>query len=181
MIPKALLGQGSTLAFACVTALACSRTLDPTVLVEEDDDAAECVTFVSAGTRYDLCPEPLSFDLAAVDCASRGATLAAVGSAEENDLIASSSTYVASGNFWLGGRRDDAFVWSWPDGSVFWRGGRDGAAETGAYVRWQPEEPNNASTVANEPESCLALTQDGNDWNDRACSLSLPYACETPF
>jgi len=32
--------------------------------------------------------------------------------------------------------------------------------------------------VVDEPERCLALTPEGNDWNDRACSLSLPYACE---
>jgi hypothetical protein len=97
---------------------------------------------------------------------------------EEDDFIATSSYGLISGNLWLGGTRDGEYVWRWPDSTIFWRGGRDGAAEGGVYVRWQPGEPNDSSTVTTDPERCLALTLGGNDWNDRACSLSLPYVCE---
>jgi hypothetical protein len=179
MIANILLPLDSTaLAAVCVTLLSCTTTLDPTVLV---GDAPECSVFIGDASEYAICAEPLAFDLASNDCVRRGGALAAVGSAEEDDFIGTSTTGVASGNFWLGGRRDDTLVWSWPDGSVFWRGDQTGTAEASAYVRWQPGEPNDSSTVSTEPESCLALTQEGNDWNDRACSLTLPYVCEEPF
>jgi hypothetical protein len=165
--------------------VACTTTLDPTVWVGEDGGAgtggaplATCSLAVGGGSEYVICPEPLDFNAAAADCERRSASLAAVGSADEDDFIATSVYGLISGNLWLGGLRDDEHAWSWPDGTIFWRGGRDGMAEGDAYVRWQPGEPNDASTVTTDPESCLALTLGGNDWNDRACSLSLPYVCE---
>lgn len=173
---------------SCCLALfvACTTTLDPTVWVGDDgggagaggDPLATCSLALGGGSEYVICPEPLDFAAAAADCENRGASLAAVGSADEDDFIATSVYGLISGNLWLGGSRDDEHVWSWPDGTIFWRGGRDGMAEGDAYVRWQPGEPNDASTVTTDPESCLALTLGGNDWNDRACSLSLPYVCE---
>ena len=168
-------------------ALACTNTLQPTVLVGDDgaggegsDPLATCSRVVSGASDYVICPEPLDFASAANDCARRGAALAAIGSAEENDFVATSAGGLVSGNLWLGGERDDEYVWSWPDGAVFWRGGREGTAEDGAFVLWQQGEPNDSSTVTTDPERCLALTLGGNDWNDRACSLTLPYVCELP-
>jgi hypothetical protein len=166
---------------AAALLLGCTTTLDPTVLAGDggaDEPLATCSLFARSPSEYVICPEPLAFAAAASDCARRGSSLAAVGSAEENDFVATSAYGVVSGNLWLGGTRDDQYVWSWPDGSVFWRGGVDGSAEPDAFVLWQPEEPNDSSTVTSDPERCLALTLGGNDWNDRACSLSLPYVCE---
>lgn len=178
-------GTTSRLALRCAIpcfALACTTTLDPTVLVGDTADGGEplatCSLFTVDTSEYVICPEALAFEAAAEDCARREATLAAVGTAEENDFIATSASGIVSGNLWLGGMRDDAYVWSWPDDSVFWRGGRDGAVEPGAFVLWQPDEPNDSSTVTTDPERCLALTLGGNDWNDRACSIDLPYVCE---
>jgi hypothetical protein len=159
----------------------CTTTLDPTVVVGDEDGGAPlstCSLAVGVESEYVICPGPLDFAAAALDCEARGASLAAVGSLEEDDFIATSAYGLISGNLWLGGMRDDDYVWSWPDGTIFWRGGRDGAAEADAYVRWQPGEPNDSSTVTTDPERCLALTLGGNDWNDRACSLRLPYVCE---
>lgn len=124
-----------------------------------------------------LCAEPLSQLAAEQDCAGRDARLAQIGSEQENAFIAEQARALGT-NSWLGGTRDDDSVWRWPDGSVFWRGGADGSVESGAYARWQPGEPNDSSTVLDEPERCLALTLGGDDWNDRACSLALPYVCE---
>jgi hypothetical protein len=132
-------------------------------------------------SQYVICPESLGFDAAVADCSRRGATLASVGSAEENAFIATSAYGIVSGNIWIGGVRDDEYVWRWPDGGVFWRGGREGVAESGAFVQWQPGEPNDSSTVSTDPERCLALTAEQSDWNDRACSLTLPYVCELPL
>jgi hypothetical protein len=168
--------------WACFSA--CTTTLDPTVVVGDDGardggaPLATCSLVRGVGSEYVICPEPLDYAAAAADCEVRGVSLAAVGSAEEDDFIGASVYGIISGNLWLGGARDDDYVWSWPDGAIFWRGGREGAAEGDAYVRWQPGEPNDSSTVTTDPESCLALTLGGNDWNDRACSLRLPYVCE---
>jgi hypothetical protein len=168
--------------------LACNTTLDPSVLVGEDaggagsggEPLAWCLLVVDTqeSRQYAVCPNPLDFQAAATDCVRRDATLAAVGSELENEILAVSASVVVSTNLWLGGMRDDEYVWRWRDGSVFWRGGPDGAAESGAFAHWADEEPNDSSTSTTEPERCLALVLGVNDWNDRACSLSLPYVCE---
>jgi hypothetical protein len=166
------------------TILACTTTLDPSVLVGGGDAGAsggepiEPCTVVTSGARvYLFCPGRLGYSAAAADCALRDATLSVVGSAEENEFLVTTAVPIAGTDWWLGGSRDDAFVWRWQDGSVFWRGGPDGMPESGAFAEWKPGEPNNASTTLPEPERCLAMTPAG-DWNDRACTLLLPYVCE---
>jgi len=165
--------------------IACTNTLDPSVLAAGDagdsdggDPLATCSLFTRAQSEYVICPQQLSFEAAALDCSRRDATLAAVGSADENDFIATSAFSITNDNLWLGGTRGDDYVWHWPDGSVFWRGGPNGAAEGGSFAIWVAGEPNDSSTVTTDPERCLALTATGNGWNDRAGSLYLPYICE---
>lgn len=168
-----------------LTMLGCTTTLDPSVVVGGDEGEGgtgsgtltTCELFTSETSEYMICAERLAYDAATADCERRDATLVVVESAEENDFIAVSAEAVVMGDVWLGGRRDGAFVWSWPDGTVFWRGGPDGTAENGVFVDWKPGEPNNASTTSPDPERCLALTP-ADDWNDRACELKLPYICE---
>jgi hypothetical protein len=169
---------------ACaLSALACTTTLDPSVVVGGDADGGagqeltSCELFTSASSEYFLCPERLENAAAAADCARRDAALAAIGSREENDFLATRSESVLLGDWWLGGTRDDALVWTWPSGDVFWRGGPEGTTEAGAFSFWKPGEPNNASTTSPDPERCLALTP-ADDWNDRACTLRVPYICE---
>jgi hypothetical protein len=172
-------------AFGGTTLLACTTTLDPSVLVGEEEDAgasggeplAPCTLFTSGGAEYLFCPGRLGYSAAAADCALRNATLGAVGSRAEEDFFVATAMPIVADDWWLGGSRDDAFVWRWRDGSVFWRGGPEGMPEAGAFVDWKAGEPNNASTTLPEPERCLALTVTG-DWNDRACVLLLPYLCE---
>lgn len=126
-----------------------------------------------------LCGRPLAFAAAAYDCSLRGGYLAEIDSAAENEAVALAAGQAVGTNVWLGGTRTVDFVWAWGTSSaIFWTGGSDGTPEDGVYVNWAPGEPNNRSTVSDEPEKCLALTLGGNDWNDRACSLELPYACE---
>jgi hypothetical protein len=168
--------------------LACNTTLDPSVLAGEEAGGAGsggaplawCLLVVDTQERpqYEVCPNPLDFHAAAIDCVRRGATLAGVGSELENEVIAAIASLAVSTNLWLGGMRDDEYIWRWRDGSVFWRGGPGGAAEGNAFAHWAFEEPNDSSMSTTEPERCLALVLDASDWNDRACSLSLPYVCE---
>jgi hypothetical protein len=165
--------------------VACTNTLEPSVLGASDGGAgdggsplATCSLFTRTDTEYVICPQQLSFEAAALDCARRDATLAAIGSADENEFVATSAHSIVNDNLWLGGTRGDDYVWHWPDGSVFWRGGPGGSVEDGAFATWVPGEPNDSSTVTTDPERCLALTFQTNAWNDRACSLYLPYICE---
>lgn len=151
-------------------------TLDP--ILGSGLPVDSCTLVESEAREYAFCPDPLPFADAAARCRGWGAELAGIGSDPENELVAVQLEGPVGTNVWLGGTRDDALVWSWQDGSVFWRGGRDGALEPGAYAKWASGEPNDSSTVVDEPERCLALTIGGHDWNDRACSLALPYACE---
>jgi hypothetical protein len=162
-------------------ALACTTSVDPSVVVGAGGESGElpgCSRFDLPRSDYLICPGPLDFEAAVADCARRGATLASVGAEEENDFLAATAAVIVNDDTWLGATRDDSYVWRWADGTVFWRGGPDGAPEADAFANWRLGEPNDSSTVTNEPERCLALKYDQSDWNDRACSLRLPYACE---
>lgn len=152
----------------------CHTTLEPVRL-----EGAACSEVEILGKKYAICEAPLSQVAAELDCELRGAHLAALESAEENEAVAQAVfAVVSSSNVWLGGSRDDEFAWSWPSGAVFWRGGRDGMAEGEAFVLWQAGEPNNTSSLTGDGETCLALTSENADWNDRSCNLALPYVCE---
>lgn len=156
------------------------------VFTPEDGDAGAapvlqaCTTFRSATHEYELCPQPLTWLAAENDCSLRGTALASVESAAENDLIVSFAVALGT-NVWLSGTRDDDLVWRWATGEIFWRGDSTGATEGGAYAKWAPGEPNDDSTVSTDPERCLVLTLGASDWNDRVCSLELPYVCERPI
>ena len=159
---------------AAVALLGCHTSLEPVRLAR-----GECSEIAISGARYEICENPLDHPAAAEDCAERGAHLAALESAEEDQAVADAVfSQVTSSNVWLGGSRDDDLVWSWASGAAFWRGGQDGAAEAGAFALWQAGEPNNTSSQGGGPEACLALTAEGADWNDRRCDLALPYVCE---
>jgi hypothetical protein len=171
--------------------LACSTRLDPTIAVgavdagtdgEPEAAASDCVQMTAGASSYWVCLGPLaSRDAASADCAGRGAELAAVSSAEENAFLAAAAADLGThSNLWLGGIRDDEHVWRWPDTTVFWRGLVDGQAEPDTYVNWQSGEPNDDSTVTDEPERCAALALYDSGWRDRACSLELSYLCELP-
>jgi len=174
---------------------ACTVTLDPSVLVnngenggggeggeggnrEEPLPSCPLLILAQTGQRYVVCPAPLDFHAATSDCTRRNGTLAQVGSDAENELIARGASLIVNSSVWLGGTRGDEAVWHWPDASVFWRGGRDGAAESNAFVRWAADEPSDSSALATGPEHCLALGSNSRDWSARACSLALPYVCE---
>lgn len=169
--------------FAALQTCCCYTTLDPTRLDGNGSggspDVLPTCSFVESGShRYTVCPSPLSQAAASTDCERRQAGLVAIESLEENELVSNAAFPLVNTNLWLGGTRNDELIWSWPDGSVFWRGGSDGSAELGAFVRWQAGEPNNSSTVTTDPERCMVLTVADFDWNDRSCSLALPYVCE---
>src|SRR5687768_15718853 len=82
---------GRSVAFALVTlastaTLACTTTLDPSVLLGEEDAGsgdggeplAACTLVAAGGSEYLFCPGRLTDSAAAADCALRGATLCAM-------------------------------------------------------------------------------------------------------
>jgi hypothetical protein len=140
-----------------------------------------CVSVLGMEGEYLICTEPLVESAAAAECMRRGARLVAIKSAEEDAFVYAELQLYANGNVWLGGTRDDNMLWSWPDGSSFWMGRFDGAAVGGSYTNWKSGEPNNSSTVSNEPEQCMVMSLTDGGWNDRACSLSLEYICQRPL
>jgi hypothetical protein len=94
---------------ACALGWSCTTTLDPSVVVVGDDGGAEtgeplvpCTTFASPVSEYFVCPGLLAHDAALGDCALRGATLAAIGSAEEDAFVAAGAIPVVSADLWLG-------------------------------------------------------------------------------
>jgi len=179
------LGCRSALSSAALlaTLVGCTTNLDPSVFTGTGGNSSEvpsCSRFTLAPSDYLICPDALEFEAAAADCVRRGATLAVIGTEEEDNFVAASADGVANDDSWLGATRDDSYVWRWTDGTVFWRGGPDGSPEGDAFTNWLPGEPNDSSTVTTDPERCLALKYNQSTWNDRACSLRLPYACEQP-
>src|SRR5215471_10593918 len=139
-----------------------------------------CVLLQQPPKEYFICTEPLNGDQAAADCKARGGSLVAIRSADENAFLYAQALIYANSNLWLGGRRDDAMLWTWPDGSAFWSGRYDGVAVGGSYTNWKSGEPNNSSTVTTEPEQCMVMTLTDGGWNDRARSLDLAYVCQRP-
>jgi hypothetical protein len=168
--------------------LACSQQLDPTLSVaaqggggaDPADGDSACRELSLSGRTFLTCVgPPATFTEAARDCERRGGTLARIASDAENTALSTQAAEAgAQSNLWIGGRRDDEHVWSWPDAEIFWTGLVDGAAPPNVYTNWQPGEPNNHSTVSDEPEECAALTLFDATWKDRACSLALSYFCE---
>jgi hypothetical protein len=165
----------------------CTTVLDPTHRVPGSDASlgddwvasSDCTQVDGVANSYWICAGPLaSYDRAAAVCNARGAELAAVSSPEENSLLVSSSRELGTHtNLWIGGTRDDEHVWRWPDGTEFWRGLVAGSAPPNVYVNWQSGEPNNISTVTDDPERCAALALFDEGWRDRACSIELSYLC----
>lgn len=113
------------------------------------------------------------FESAQADCVQRGAHLVTIGSAAENEIVAS---FVASSKF-IGAFEpidemdDSEGVYEWVTGEPF------------DYDNWQGDEPDrNASRCSGYSGAycyshCAAIDDDGN-WNDQRCDLEDGYVCE---
>jgi hypothetical protein len=174
---------------ASLLSFGCATRVDPTFSPKLDEpiggapptiDESHCEDLLLPDRIFLVCSTPdVPFADAAADCQQRGGELVRIRSAEENAvLVAQAREQATHSNIWLGGTRDDDHVWRWSDGSVFWNGLADGTAESDVFTNWQNGEPNNMSTVTDEPERCVALALFDGGWRDRSCSLALSYFCE---
>jgi hypothetical protein len=175
-------------------ASACSVKLDPTISPPPADSNESsggagataagmpnpaCQRVDGASQNFVVCPAPLTEPAASADCAAQGGQLAQVRSLDDNDAITEAGrAFAETTNAWLGGERDEAHFWSWPDGTIFWHGRYDGAAPGGQFQNFGEGEPNNTASTDGGPESCLVLVLSSGIWNDRACDLELSYVCE---
>jgi hypothetical protein len=114
----------------------------------------------------------VTYDVAAATCASMGMQLIRVDSAAENDWLASEAN-----DSWIGA--SDVTVegeWRWTDGTLFWLGGINGAAQDGLFSAWGALSPSGSPPAAD----CARIEGNDSTWIHVFCSLSLPFVCEEP-
>jgi hypothetical protein len=186
--------SGLVLVAVAAGGFACSVKLDPTIApppvdssensggaggAPEGEPNPSCEPVDGTSGRFVVCPAPLTEPAASADCTAQGGHLASVRSQADNDAITEAGrNFSETTNTWLGGERDEAHFWSWPDGTIFWHGRYDGAAPDGGFQNFGEGEPNNTASTDGGPESCLVLVHSSGVWNDRACDLELSYVCE---
>lgn len=139
-----------------------------------------CVALSETSVVLVVCPVALSHAAASTDCEAQGGHLASIRSLADNAALVANASSAETTNLWLGGKRDEAHFWSWPDGTTFWHGRFDGAAPEGVFTNFLAGEPNNTSSTTGGAEACLAISGSTGGWNDRACDLVLSYVCELP-
>jgi hypothetical protein len=131
--------------------------------------ANNCRGTFANGSSYMSCLAAASFDAAEAACQANGMHLAKIDSAEENALVLS----VARDDYvWIGGsNRSDADVYTWLDGTVFFR---LDSPVAGTYENFGSGEPALDSRLR-----CLQLRQTGNGtWSNWQCSGMQSFVCE---
>ena len=139
---------------------------------------AACPTASFGGHSYAICEGPLSWTDAQTDCAAKGMRLARIDDAAENtwvhDTAFAGMTGLSTSWPWIGGS-DQAVLgeWRWSDGTLFWLGSGNGAAQSGLYTNWVAGSP-----ASSGPATDCAILESSNRWNDWGCSSLQRYVCE---
>jgi len=117
--------------------------------------------------------DQLDFAMAQADCVKRGAHLATIANATENQLVLK----FINNSKWIGGLEDVAPTQP-GTGAYAWI-----TNEPFAYTNWAPQEPNRLDTHCGGSfnqhcyEHCIAILGDGS-WADRRCDMPDGYVCE---
>ena len=115
------------------------------------------------GSCYKLFSKALNWNAAKSACEGLGSKLVVINSQAEQQALTSKIT--ASQWTWIGLYRNpkDKSRWLWVDGSPV------------TYTHWYKGEPNSLL------EECAHMYPkvQGGKWNDRGCSVTFPYVCET--
>lgn len=119
---------------------------------------------------YVFCQNALSWEDAAAQCATVGASLVRIDSATENSFVRTTSTSMFGAVSVHIGANDRVApeVWTWPDGTAFYVEG----TLVGPYANWAAGEPNNDNGV----EDCGAMLSNAT-WNDDVCGELKPSVC----
>jgi len=117
--------------------------------------------------------DQFDFTSAQQDCLKRGAHLATISSAAENEI----ARKLTNNGKWLGGYENVSQAMP-GTGAYEWLTG-----EPFTYTNWAPEEPNRLDTHCGGTfgthcyEHCIAILGDGT-WADRRCETPDGYVCE---
>jgi hypothetical protein len=154
---------------ACSSAIECqSGSCDGTCQPRPCTPPAGCSCGLLESTQYAFCEGAQTQSAAAESCAAAGMHLAhAYDPIAHGWLRSSAGEEGIQGAFWLGA--DDLAS----EGSWFWA--RDAGAVDLVSELWDENELRGGTD-----ENCMAMTRDGH-WDDVACTLTLPFACEAPL
>ncbi|XP_058240758.1 CD209 antigen-like protein E isoform X2 [Hemibagrus wyckioides] len=132
--------------------------------IQKERDSWKWRCFSSRSSFYVMSNGNKSWEESRKDCRDKGADLLIINSKEEQEFIVKQL-----GNFeaWIGlSDREKEREWKWVDGTPL----------TTAFRYWAEGEPNNA-----DEEDCAVIYASSTSvWNDRKCSVQLPWICEKP-
>ncbi|XP_030614092.1 C-type lectin domain family 10 member A-like [Archocentrus centrarchus] len=114
---------------------------------------------------YRLSERSGTWDQGRKDCRDKGADLAVIDSAEEQNFLAS----LTSNPAWIGlNDKEEEGTWKWIDGTPL----------TVKY--WESSQPDNGGgSLRWGEEDCAHIrTPMSASWNDFSCESSLPWVCE---
>ncbi|CAN9505425.1 unnamed protein product [Ophioblennius macclurei] len=126
-----------------------------------------CETFWDTDPLTDSCYQfnfqaTLSWSEARISCQQQGADLLSITKLHEQTYINGLLTGY-NADLWIGlNDLDIKGGWQWADSSPL------------KYLNWEPEQPNHA-----EEENCAVIrTESSGRWQNRDCSVALPYVCK---
>jgi hypothetical protein len=140
---------------------------------------ALCPTDTFGGHTYAFCAGTLSWADAQSDCMAKGMRLTRLDTSAENtwvQSIAFAGISSVSSIYWSWIGASDLAVsgeWRWTDGTLFWLGNMNGAAQGGLYENWVASSPGNGGSATD----CGILEHSGF-WKDYPCSTLERYVCE---
>ena len=140
---------------------------------------ASCPADTFGGHTYAFCVGPLAWADAQTDCMAKGMRLVRIDDSTENAWVQSIAfagiASVASVYWSWIGATDVAVAgeWRWTDGTLFWLGNMNGAAQGGLYADWAAGSPGNGGSSSD----CGILERSGF-WKDWPCSTLERYVCE---
>ncbi len=142
----------------------CSDGIDQdcTGLVDDAPECPDCIETELDSGIYWICPNPKTYEEAAVHCADHGAGLVRIDNAAENLALWGAATAVHEQDWWIGLTDIDS------EGTFTWT---DGSEPT--YTAWHDGEPNDDEG----DEDCSALWREPL-WNDVSCRARLGVLCE---
>ncbi|XP_023813179.1 C-type mannose receptor 2 [Oryzias latipes] len=129
--------------------------------------SSSCETFWDTDPLTDSCYQfnfqaALSWSEARISCQQQGADLLSVTKLHEQTYINGLLTGYSAA-LWIGlNDLDISGGWQWSDSSPL------------KYLNWEKEQPNHA-----DEENCVVIrTESSGRWQNRDCSVDLPYVCK---
>ncbi|TSK77078.1 C-type mannose receptor 2 [Bagarius yarrelli] len=129
--------------------------------------SADCETFWDTDSLMDNCYQfnfqaTLSWEEARTSCKQQGAELLSITKVEEQSYINGFLTGYSS-TLWLGlNDLDLNGGWQWSDSAPL------------KYLNWETDQPNHE----NEQNCGVIRTESSGRWQNRECSMALPYICK---